>query len=139
MRSVQRGFTLIELMAVVAILAILAAIAIPSYYEQVRKSRRSDAKVALEKTAQQLERCYAQNNTFVYDATSAPSCPQNFTTNGGYYTISVAATPTSYKLSAQPTVKGGQNKDADCSNFILDSSGSKTSKDGSGLVNNHCW
>jgi type IV pilus assembly protein PilE len=134
-----RGFTLIEVMITVAVLAILAAIAVPSYNEYVRKSRRADAKVALAQTAQQLERCFAQNNTFVYDAADAPSCPQDFTTNDGYYTVVVAATVTTYTLSAQPTGKGGQNNDAQCGKFILDSNGSKTSQDSSGVASDDCW
>jgi type IV pilus assembly protein PilE len=135
----QRGFTLMEVMITVVIIAILAAIAVPNYNDQVRKSRRADAKVALEQTAQQLERCFVDNNTFVYDAANAPGCPQSFTTDDGYYTINVAATATTYSLTAQPTSKGKQDDDSQCNQMILASDGSKTSKDKTGTVNDYCW
>ena len=44
----NKGFTLIELMVVVAIIGIMGAIAYPSYDSYMKKSRRSDAKVALQ-------------------------------------------------------------------------------------------
>src|SRR5688572_18201148 len=63
----SRGFTLIEVMIAVAIVALLTAVALPSYQEQMRKSRRAEAKSALMKTIQLQERNYTASGTYRTD------------------------------------------------------------------------
>jgi type IV pilus assembly protein PilE len=117
-RTAQRGVTLIELMIVVVILAIIAAIAIPSYRQQVLRSNRSDAKVALMQTVQNLERCFTRNSTYTAcyedDPETFPSVP-----NGLYeVTVDVNDAGTGYSLTAAP--QEGQAQDTVCGNFTID-------------------
>lgn len=106
------GFTLIELMAVIAIIAIIAAIAIPTYNEQVRKSRRADAARFVGELQLQLEQWRAENPC--YGQSGSAGCPAVFAASGTYpaapgattspyYTIAIgSATTTDYSITATP-------------------------------------
>lgn len=119
---VSKGFTLMELMIVVAIFAIIASIGYPIYVEQAKKSRRSDAKVALSDNAQSVERCRSNTNTYVGCATvNSPS---------GYYIITMAAAASTYTLTA--TATGVQANDK-CTIFTITNTGVK------GATLPDCW
>ena len=63
-RAKKKGFTLIEMVVVLAILAIIVSIALPNYQDYLKRSRRSDAMIALEKIANKQEQFYFDWNTY---------------------------------------------------------------------------
>lgn len=60
----QRGFTLIELMIVVAIVAILAGVAMPSYFDYVRRGQLPEAQAALSDFRVKMEQYYQDNRNY---------------------------------------------------------------------------
>lgn len=123
-----KGFSLLELMAVIAIVAILLAIAIPSYQTYVTKSRRVDAIHTL--TAIQLaqEQYRTQNSTY---GTITQVWNGVTTTPDGYYNLAISnISATSYTITA--TAIGNQTNDSEgstsCSTMTLTYSSGSTSK-----------
>lgn len=130
----NKGFTLIELMIALAILAIVIGIAVPSYNNQITKTRRAEGKAAIMDAAQGLERCFTR-----YSAYNAGNCGVSFpiTSEEGWYIVTAPTlTATTYTLTATPQ-NGQATSDTDCANLSLTHTGSK-SISGSGTVDD-CW
>ena len=124
----QRGMTLMELMTVVGIISILAAVAYPSYRAQVRRSNRTEARVAIEQTAGALEKCYTRYMAY-NDAANCPLADQfdggSFTTPKGLYQIS-APTLNATQFTVRADAQGGQTSDTGCTRLEMDQTGNRT-------------
>jgi type IV pilus assembly protein PilA len=88
MKSMQKGFTLIELMIVVAIIAILAAIAIPAYQNYLIRSQVSEAMVLTGGTRTAVAEYYSNYGEWPGSNESA-GLPSNASSISGKYVKSV--------------------------------------------------
>jgi type IV pilus assembly protein PilE len=148
------GFTLIELMIVVVIATILLSIAVPSYMNQIRESRRTDARTALLDLAGREESYNASMNAYTNVATNLGYTAFPTTVGSGYYTITVAcfavygaalacdpnANPPvgpSYYLTATPVAGTSQASDTQCTSFSVDSQGNQFSTGAAATTT--CW
>ena len=137
-----RGFTLIELLVAMAALGILAAIALPAFFEQIARARRSDVQAALLEDAAYMQHYYAAHDA--YTAIPAPQLPFASTPRLGVarYAITVsvpAADATSFVLTA--TRSGAMSSDA-CGDFTYDNLGRRDLVPGTfaaGRSAERCW
>jgi type IV pilus assembly protein PilA len=74
-KQAKRGFTLIELMIVVAIIGILAAVAIPAFMDYMKRSKKTEASLQLNKIGKNSKRAYMENSTYVTGAAAKMPAP----------------------------------------------------------------
>jgi type IV pilus assembly protein PilE len=128
----ERGFTLVELMIAVGVIGILTALALPSFFESLRKSRRAEAVSRVAQVQQAQERWRANNN--IYATLAQLGIPATVT--GGRYTVGVSnVSATGYAVTATAL-----EADPLCTSLKIESNGPQLiyTSTGSGAAD-YCW
>jgi len=135
------GFSLIELIVAVSVVALLSAIALPSFMQNVRKSKRVDAQTALVRATSNLERFFGANGTYTTDASDLGLLIDSgvaYSDDRGYV-MSIAAGATgigsSYVVTATAASGTTQASDTGCTVLTVSSLGQRTPSP----TTSRCW
>ncbi len=141
----DRGLTLIELLVALVIAATLAAMGLPAYRAQVLRAHRFEAMEALLAPAAAQERFHLAQGRYAAwlsgqgDGEPALAVPP--TTPGGRYRLELRdAGADRYRALARPVSGRGQDSDARCAVFEIESTGRRSAHDAGGRDSTQeCW
>ena len=147
----RRGFTLIELMIAVVVVALLASVALPSFLDSMRKSRRSEAFGALTQVQQAQERWRSNRATYAVSVSNLPtdtppglSLPATSKPNDYYAIVVSGADASGYTVTATADSGRSQGADSKCRLLAVRVvAGNLSYGGGDGAVDwadpNRCW
>jgi len=128
-----RGFTLVEVIITVAIVAILVAVALPTYRDHMRKSRRAEAQAYLMAVASRQQQFLLDTRGYAASlATVGIAAPTNVAAAYDLAVTTVAGPPPTFRLTATPKAGTDQVYER-CQTLAIDQTGAKTAALGT------CW
>ena len=138
-RTVQQGFTLIELMIVVAIIGILAAVALPAYQTYTVKAKVSEAMLAASQCRTTVSEVYQTGNTAAVPGINGWGC-ENTAGGASKYVNTVTTTADgaiSVLLSSDTSLSGAAS--TNLSLIPLNSAGSALTAASIGSTQVYAW
>lgn len=113
-RSIQKGFTLIELMIVVAIIGILAAVALPAYQDYTKRAKMSEVVLAASACRTSITETYQSGSASSAPGANGWGCEAGAgTSNASVTTKYVAAITTSADGAISVTTQGFNDSQID--------------------------
>ncbi len=132
MTSLNKGFSLLEMLVVITIIGIVVTFALPSYSQHIAKARRITAEAALMQLAGQMESYYMQHHSYEGATLEKLNTPELIAENNYRLTI-LSATISTFDLAAIPQKQ--QAKNDRCGELTFNSVGKK----GATINTSECW
>jgi type IV pilus assembly protein PilE len=143
----MHGFTLIEVMIAVAIIGILAGIAMPSYFDYVRRGQLPEAFTYLADYRVKMEQYFQDNRNYgtlgggtCADGAGAPAWASFAASSAKYFTFSCATTGTTAATQTYTLTATGASGRAVGHVYTLDGNNQqRTTKLKGSTVSKSCW